>query len=201
MTSRFLFLPGASGAAGFWQPLQQLLAAGEQSVCYGWPGFGNNPPDPAIGGLDDLVQQVLADVVRPSVLVAQSMGGVIAVKAALENPAAISHLVLTATSGGIDIDGLGAHDWREEFAAAHPNYPRWFVDCKEDLSARLHELQMPVLLLWADADPISPVAVGKKLAGYLPNATLHVIAHTGHDLGHERADLLAPLIRKFLAQA
>lgn len=161
MTNRFLFLPGASGAAGFWQPLQQLLAVGEPSVCYGWPGFGNNPPEPAIGGLDDLVQQVLADVVQPSVLVAQSMGGVIAVKAALKNPAAISHLVLTATSGGIDIDGLGARDWREEFAAAHPNYPRWFVDCKEDLSARLHELQMPVLLLWADADPISPVAFGK----------------------------------------
>lgn len=200
MTSRLLFLPGAAGAAAFWQPLQQLLAAGRQSVCYGWPGFGANPPDPAVGGLDDLVQQVLADVVAPSVLVAQSMGGIIALKVALENPHAISHLVLTATSGGIDIEGLGAQDWREAFAAANPAYPRWFIDCKEDLSARLHELQMPVLLLWADADPVSPVAVGEKLAGFLPRATLQVIAHAGHDLGRERADLLAPLIRKFLAQ-
>ena len=59
--------------------------------------------------------------------------------------------------------------WRPEFAAANPTLPRWFLDDRTDLSLRLAELRMPVLLLlWGDADPISPVRVGQRLAQRLP---------------------------------
>ena len=68
--------------------------------------------------------------------------------------------------------GLGAQDWRRDFASANPNVPRWFLDDRTDLTTRLGELQMPVLLLWGDADPISPIRVGQHLAELLPCAEL-----------------------------
>jgi pimeloyl-ACP methyl ester carboxylesterase len=55
-----------------------------------------------------------------------------------------------------------------------------------------------VLLLWGDADPISPVAVGEKLASKLPHAELIVIAGGTHDLVRERADEIAPHIEAHL---
>ena len=45
-------------------------------------------------------------------LVAQSMGGVVAVMVALARPARVRRLVLTATSAGIDITPFSPEDWR-----------------------------------------------------------------------------------------
>lgn len=56
-------------------------------------------------------------------------------------------------------------------------------------------------LLWGDADPISPVAVGQRLAALLPQAQLHVFAGGDHDLGHALAHEVAPLIDAHLASA
>ncbi|THG87146.1 alpha/beta fold hydrolase [Pseudomonas sp. A-1] len=61
------------------------------------------------------------------------------------------------------------------------------------------ELHMPVLLLWGDADPISPVRVGQRLAELLPRAELHVIPGGGHDLGFTHAGEVARLIDRHLA--
>lgn len=39
---------------------------------------------------------------------------------------------------GVDsMSALGAQDWRPDCAAANPNLPRWFLDDRTDLSARL----------------------------------------------------------------
>lgn len=122
------------------------------------------------------------------------MGGVIAVRAALARPDSITHLVLCATSGGLDMSALGAQDWRAEFLAANPAAPRWFVDDRSDLSAFLPAIAVPTLLLWGDADPISPVAVGERLHRLLPNSRLAVIAGGTHDLAITHADEVARLI-------
>lgn len=53
---------------------------------------------------------------------------------------------------------LGAGDWREAYRAALPDVPRWFVDDRTDLAARLGAVRAPTLLLWSDSDPISPPA-------------------------------------------
>ena len=197
--SKLLFLPGASGDTGFWRLAAQRLSHPAQQVHIGWPGFGNTPPDPGVTGMADLVARVLLEIDQPTALVAQSMGGIVAVCAALERPDWVTHLVLTVTSGGVDMSALGAQDWRPDFAAANPNLPRWFLDDRTDLSGRLGELHMPVLLLWGDADPISPVRVGQRLAELLPRAELHVFPGGGHDLGFTHAEEVAGLIDRFLA--
>lgn len=199
MPSKLLFLPGAAGDAQFWQPVATALSGPAEQVRYGWPGFGNNPADPAVQGLDDLAQRVGTDIVPGTALIAQSMGGIVAIKAALAHADALSHLVLCATSGGIDMQGLPVPDWRGALAAANPSWPRWFLDNREDLGTALHKLRMPVLLIWGDADPISPIAVGERLAARLPNARLHIIPGGQHDLARRQPEQVAPLISAFLA--
>lgn len=199
--SQLLFLPGASGNTDFWKPAAQLLRQPAAHVHLGWPGFGDTPHDPAIQGIEDLAEKVIAQIDQPTALIAQSMGGAIALLAASRRPQWVTHLVLTVTSGGMDISDLGAQDWRPAFSAAHPELPRWFMDSRLDLTPALAEIKAPALLLWGDADPISPVAVGQRLAVLLPQAHLHVFAGGDHDLGHALAHAVAPLIDAHLASA
>jgi pimeloyl-ACP methyl ester carboxylesterase len=197
--ARLLFLPGASGNTGFWRPVAERLRHGGERIHLGWPGFGGTPTDPDVRGFEDLLQLVLARLDRPSALIAQSMGGVLALQAALQAPGQISHLVLAVTSGGLPMAAHGAEDWREAFQAAHPELPDWFATADEDLSDRLASLTIPALLLWGDADPISPVAVGRRLAALLPAAQLEVLPGGTHDLVMESAAEIAPLIDRHLA--
>ncbi|GEM_PF-753150 len=74
------------------------------------------------------------------------------------------------------MEGLGAEDWREAFVQSNPSFPDWFVTFKADLESEPGRISQPVLLLWGDADPYSPVAVGERLLALLPDARFHVVA-------------------------
>ena len=126
------------------------------------------------------------------------MGGVLALRAALEVPDRVRRLVLVATSGGIDVTRLGGAPWREEWRALQPLAPPWFVDDRTDVSERLPSVRAPTLLIFGDADPLGPVRVGEFLRDRLPNARLEVIAGGTHDMEMECPDLVASLIRSHL---
>ena len=191
---RLLFLPGASGDTAFWGPLEQRLACCAERLHLGWPGFGDTPPRPGVEGFEDLLALVLEPLDRPCALVAQSMGGVLALRAALARPRWVTHLVLCATSGGLPMAALGAADWRASFRTSLSHLPDWFATETTDLTGHLAEVAAPTLLLWGDADPFSPFTVGERLAMLLPDARLHVISGGDHDLGREHAGQLAPLV-------
>jgi pimeloyl-ACP methyl ester carboxylesterase len=180
---------------------EQLDHSGRR-VVLGWPGFGGVPADPSVRGLDDLVSLVLDELdepVAPVDLLAQSMGGVVAVLATLARPEKVRRLVLTATSGGVDVAYQRGSDWRSEVLRSAPTAPRWFVDYRGDLSQQLRNLQQPTLLLWGDADPISPVAVGEHLLHLLPHADLRVIRGADHDLVDTHAQQVLPYIDAHLS--
>ncbi|WP_028693581.1 alpha/beta fold hydrolase [Pseudomonas cremoricolorata] len=195
---KIVFLPGASGNIHFWQPVADHLNTPIARQHLGWPGFGDTPANPHITCLEHLAELAIAQLDGPVALVAQSMGGVVAMHIALTRPDLVTHLVLAVTSGGLDLSELGGADWRAELEAERPNLPRWFFDDRTDLTQRLHEVHVPVLLLWGGADPISPVAVGERLAQLLPNARLEVFPQAGHDLGHRHAIAVAKLIDEHL---
>jgi pimeloyl-ACP methyl ester carboxylesterase len=199
MNSTLFFLPGVSGDTAFWKPVSDLLAYPGERIHFGWPGFGPTPADPTVNGIEDLVARVVETIDGPTVLIAQSMGGVVAVNAALQRPKQITHLVLSATSGGIDLSGFGVMDWRPMMHAANPSLPLWFARYADDLSSKIQTLEMPVLLLWGDADPISPVPVGKRLETLFPHSDLHVIEGGNHTLANTHASVVAPLIDRHLA--
>jgi pimeloyl-ACP methyl ester carboxylesterase len=84
---RILFLPGTSGdGRAFWQPVADLLPTTWDKVFFDWPGLGRIPPAPDVNGYDDLVARVVAQLDGPCMLAAQSMGGVVALRAALRRP-------------------------------------------------------------------------------------------------------------------
>jgi len=68
--SQLLFLPGASGSTGFWEPLANRLNSGAARVLVGYPGFGAEPAAPDVRNFDDLVRRVVAQLDRPTALVA-----------------------------------------------------------------------------------------------------------------------------------
>lgn len=196
-----MFLPGASGNVDLWRPLSDRLEHSGQRRFFGWPGFGPTPPDASIRGLDDLVRLVVKEITQPVTLFAQSMGGVIAVRAALEVPSLVKRLVLSVTSGGVDVAALGGVNWRPTFRRDNPSLPRWFEDDWTDLSDRLPEITAPVLLLWGGCDAISPVAVGRHLAKLFRNSELIVVEDGDHDLASSRADVILPHVLRHLRKA
>ena len=200
MSPHVLFLPGAGGSPAFWRPLGDRLPKSWRKTYLGWPGLGDQPRDSSIQGLDDLVTLAGRHIDGPCVIAAQSMGGIVALRLALQRPDNVRGLVLTVTSGGIDLAPHRPSDWRVDYARSFPAAAPWIYSARADLSAELDRIEAPTLLIWGDADPISPVSVGEELARRLPNARLRVIAGGTHDPVHDRADELAPPVRRHISR-
>lgn len=202
LPDKLLFLPGASGNVDFWKPVAEQLRTPIATVKHvGWPGFGPTPAEPSVASLPSLVERVVAEIDRPTALVAQSMGCVVAILAALSRPDQVTHLVLAALSGGVDMKRHGARDWRPPSQEITSEPSHLFAAYSEDLSPLLPSIAVPTLLLWGDSDPISPVGVGQWLSEVLHRAELHVVRGGGHTFANSKADEIAPLIDRHLSAA
>jgi pimeloyl-ACP methyl ester carboxylesterase len=197
--TKTLFLPGAGASASFWKPIADL--AGLDGAFFAWPGLGNEPATPDVNGIDDLVAMVLDHMDEPVNIVAQSMGGLVAVKAALVVPEKLSRLVLAVTSAGVPVADLGGSNWQSDYYRAYPHAAQWIGEASEDLSDQIMSIEAPTLLLWGDSDPISPVAVGERLLSLLPNTNLHVVRGGDHDLAQTHTPAVANLIKRHFATA
>lgn len=198
MTFPIVYLPGGGGRSSFWRPVADRLWRRGAPIVLGYPGFGDVPADTGLRSLGDLYEAILGVLPERFHLVAQSMGNVIALRMALEHPERIASLVLCAVSGGVDVRSLGGAEWRDDLRAEQQGMPRWFIEDTSDFSERLQAIRIPALLLFGDADPLSPVRVGEFLRDRLPSAQLHVVAGGGHTMALEEPDRIAPLIAQFL---
>ena len=197
--TKTLFLPGASGSAAFWRPV--AAHAQLEGVFFSWPGLGREPPQPDINSINDLAGLVAREITEPVSIVAQSMGGVIAMKLALTFPNLVKRLVLAVTSGGVPVADLGGLNWRTSYYTDFPQAAKWIADPVADLSSQIPTITAPTLLLWGGADSISPVAVGERLRELLPNARLRVFDDADHDLAQSHADTVAIEVRHHLTAA
>jgi pimeloyl-ACP methyl ester carboxylesterase len=194
-----LFLPGAGGSARFWRPVIERLPANWICHSFAWPGLGSEPHRAEVAGIDDLVDMVLAQISNPVDLVAQSMGGLVALKVALRSPDKVRRLVLAATSGGLPVERLGGSDWRPDYREEFPRAAPWITEVREDLSSYLPTVRAPTLLLWGDRDPVSPVAVGTALAEALPHAVLQIVSGGHHDFPVTHPDQVAAFALEHLS--
>jgi pimeloyl-ACP methyl ester carboxylesterase len=195
---KILFLPGAGGSPEFWQPVAKLLPAEWDKAFFGWPGLGDQPHDPDITSIDDLVGLVDVTINGPVDLVAQSMGGVIAARIALKRPTAVRRLVLAVTSAGVNMAQFGASDWRADYREQFPRAASWITQHSAAADLPVERIETPTLLIWGDADPISPIAVGRHLEHRMRNARLHVVPGGGHSLAFDKAETVAALIAQHL---
>jgi pimeloyl-ACP methyl ester carboxylesterase len=196
---QILFLPGAGGAAAFWHPVGSRLPSAWRKFYLNWPGLGNEPAQPGIDSVDSLVRLVEPMIDQPTAIVAQSMGGIVAIRLALRRSVHVKRLVLVATSGGIDLGGIEVADWRADYEREYPNSARWILNEKPDHTADIGKIDVPALLIWGERDSISPPAVGRRLEALLPNARLEIVRGGGHGVAKERPDEVAVLIERHLS--
>lgn len=192
-----IFLPGALGNTEFWQPVMERLPSNYRKTVIAYPGFADHAAQVNIQSFQDVQDYVLDQIQQPSVVIAQSMGGIFAVQAALQKPELIKGLVLIATSGGIDLSPFHVTDWRADYARDF-DVPDWFAQYQTNLDDQLYKIDCPVLLIWGNADPISPVEVGEYLKDILSQSELHVIEQGQHDLAFSCADQVLNLIEHFI---
>ena len=72
----------------------------------------------------------------------------------------------------IRVRPLGATDWRRDYATAFPTAEAWARSPVPDLTNCLNRLAIPVLLIWATHDPLSPLHVAHTLAAKIPSASI-----------------------------
>lgn len=194
-----IFLPGASGKTAFWTPLIAQLPDTLQTKIVAYPGFDHAPAQAEVHDFASLTRYVIGQIQQPCILVAQSMGGIFAVEAALSQPELVKGLILMATSGGINLLPFAVADWRQAYQNSFLHSPDWFVTAQCDYTSRLSEIKCPVLLLWGDHDPISPVAVGEYLQQQFPNARLAIIPKGDHLFAESRAVEVAHHVHDYLS--
>ncbi|OPX88350.1 MAG: 2-hydroxy-6-oxo-6-phenylhexa-2,4-dienoate hydrolase [Pelotomaculum sp. PtaB.Bin104] len=147
-------------------------------------------------------------IVGPFYLCGHSLGGAVALDLTLARPELLQGLILMSTGAKlrilpaiIDIIKGGRHYQKlaelvyskkalrrmvelgaQEMAATKPLV--WFKDLtacdRFDITARLAEIRLPVLILTGTDDLLTPVKYGRALAAGLPDARLYEIEGAGH---------------------
>jgi pimeloyl-ACP methyl ester carboxylesterase len=79
-----------------------------------------------------------------------------------------------------DVGGNGnrARSWAK---FAH----RWPVEAQTQLLDAYPQMKMPVLLLWADADPVHPVQAAREALDLLPDGQLRTLPGTGFLIAYD----------------
>lgn len=196
--NNLIFLPGASGSTTFWHPLIEKLPQHYQTKIIGYPGFGDTPQSLEVKSFEDLTNHVVDQINEESVIVAQSMGGIFAVATALQKPQLVKGLVLIGTSGGINLERFNVQDWREAYRQTFLKYPDWFITTNANYEEFLSDINIEILLIWGDQDPVSPVEVGTYLNQIFKNSRLHIVKGGDHQLAEKHADEVATQIKDYL---
>lgn len=66
--------------------------------------------------------------------------------------------------------------------------------------AAVGESGRPVLLLWGEEDNTAPIANARTLQELVPQLEFHPMSGIGHSLSYERAELVNPMLVKFLTE-
>jgi pimeloyl-ACP methyl ester carboxylesterase len=193
---------GLSGSSRWWR--KNTAALGERFRVYtidliGFGGSRRSGPfvlDEAAERLAIWMDEVGLEQAH---FVGHSMGGLIAVRLALEAPERLSRIVLVSATVIPFAWGYVGHGAR--IVRALPRVPLAFLlvlvtdslragpwtilraarqMLATDVRQHLEGVTAPTLAIWGDRDPIVPKELGERVAAAIPGAELVVIAHAGH---------------------
>ncbi|HSL74966.1 MAG TPA: alpha/beta fold hydrolase [Ilumatobacteraceae bacterium] len=203
-----VFLHGMGTSAATWQRCMALLDDRFAVVAPDLLGHGSSPvlDDPAeytrdrtLVDLDDIV----ADLAAPPVLVGHSLGGYLALAYAATRPTAVRGVVVLNTGPGYR-DDTKREEWN---ARSRRNAHRFGVpeqvttmNLQEDsvVMDRLAEMTTPTLVLAGGDDRPEYTGAGQYLERKMPDARLVVIDGGGHSMHEDtHADEVARLIAEF----
>lgn len=226
-----VFLHGAGGSARHWREVIDRLPRTTPVIAVDLPGHGDSPGP--VPGTIDAATQLVADCVAalgvagPIVVVAHSIGGLIALTWALRQPGQVTGLVLVATAARIRphpvlLSGLRDGTVDEEFLrgafADDVTDERFRLVCDDlrrvrldptvadfmnagqlDLGPRLAEIRGRCLVLLSADDLVMAPRRSRALAAGIAGARIATIAG-GHYLNVERPDAVAEHVRDLIRQ-
>jgi pimeloyl-ACP methyl ester carboxylesterase len=181
----------------FWDPVRERLPPELSHGTLDWPGVAGSPAQ-GVDGYDRLIEHVASKIQQRGAVVGQSMGGFVALQVALRHPERVSHLVLSVAAAGVDMARHGALDWRSS-SPIEQRTPVWIYERVADLSAKLSRIRIPVLLLWATRDRLSPLGAAEQLRDALPDARLVTFESDDHWFAREFAEPVATEIVRHVA--
>jgi pimeloyl-ACP methyl ester carboxylesterase len=178
-----------------------------------------------IGQLAELYAGLLDELALEDVtLIGNSIGGWIAVEVALRRPAALRRLALVdavgievpehPVAGALSTQQLVERSWYDpskaptlDPAALPPAAQQILAGNRAALARyggpmtdpglmpRLHEIDIPTLVLWGEADRIAGPDYGRAFAAAIPGARFELLLTTGHVPQMETPELLLAALR------
>ena len=224
-----LFIHGAGGASTVWITTLHRTARVAHGVAIDLPGHGRSTGSPA--SFDELLAAVGATAATlclgPSVLVGHSLGGLVAMAAALAWPDKVAGLALVTTSPRFKVsprllaaivDWASWPEWLAETGHS-PSTPRElrrrstslasgadqaqtradFLACTmRDVTPELGNIRCPTLVVSGEDDWLAPKKWADLLEERIPGARRAHLARCGHFPMHEQPDALAAALGDFL---
>lgn len=224
-----VFVSDLGCGAWLWSWQAPALAGPHETITWDLRGIGRSGEADAysIGAMASDLEAVLADHgVRTAAVVGAGMGGMVALRAALATTRVGRLAVIgTAADGSafdtrpfLDPSGGMESLTSPTFRDAHPGeierIENWRAaeDATEavcraqsdavtafDVSGRLHEITVPVLVAHGAADAVVSPDAGRELAGGLPGGRFETFEAGSHFVFIEQAQLVSDALAGFLA--
>ncbi len=221
-----MFIHGAGRTPASWGP---QLARFEGALAVALPGHPDGAPLLGTQAMAEWVIAEVEEVPGPMVMVGHSLGGAVALEITLARPDLVAGLVLVSTGARLPVpdEAIARIDADFEAECARMVEASWLHDdpdlirrgtnsvismgpesLRADyLSARDHDLRgklggidVPVMVMSGESDPLVPMWLSEELADELSGATLAIIAETAHVPQLERPEMIDLLIAAFLAR-
>jgi pimeloyl-ACP methyl ester carboxylesterase len=231
-----VLIHGAGGSSVTWLGTLRNLGRTRRCLAPDLPGHGQSGPFPdgtasvSIEAYRSFIDAFCAalDVPR-AVFVGHSMGGAIAIEAALGSPNRVAGLVLIATAARLAVspavfDAIDNHFARFPEMMAQtgfsPSTPRDlalrlaraglqapqsvvradFEACNHwDARERISAIRAPTLVMIGEDDLLAPAKYGRFLADRIPNARVVAFPQTGHMVHLENASRAVLAVSQFAA--
>ncbi len=121
---RLVFLHGAGSTAAVWQRQVRYFARRHSPIAFDWPGHGRSSGTEALPSIEAYADSTIAVLDRlgiaSAVLVATSMGGLVALELALRATERIEALVLMSTAARITVSDESVEIWRNVMTGRSP---------------------------------------------------------------------------------
>ncbi|CAL1137920.1 unnamed protein product [Cladocopium goreaui] len=190
-----IWIHGLSMSLDYWEGIWQNFSD-FRNVRIDVPGHGGS--EPRVEGLEleqfghDIIDLVQHLQLQRVVLLGHSLGGMIALSAALDLPELLG-LVLMSTSSRVS--SRAREGWRRSAQVARKQGQEAWAKIQEMVAESQIEKEMPklgtlpALILQGDADQQTPVRAGEILRDQLPKGQLQVF-RAGHNLLPESPEAL-----------
>ncbi|RMG60053.1 MAG: alpha/beta hydrolase [Deltaproteobacteria bacterium] len=226
-----VLIHGAGGSSFFFTPLWASMRNEVRLIIPDLPGHGESTGaspgsiEEYAGWLRDFLKEV---EVSSFILGGHSMGGAIALAAALEKVKGLEGLILISTGARLKVHPKIFQGIREDFSGFCETCARMMVSEKAppelveeiagelkkcapavmerdfaccdafDVRSRLSEIDLPTLVVAGDEDVMTPLSYGEYLAQQIPHASLRIVKGAGHCPVFESPDVVTEAVRDFI---